>query len=1068
MKPHTPLPEELATASRRGVIAWFARNPVAANLMMVFIVSAGILSAFSLPTTLVPNFTVYWLQVEVSYPGASPEEVEQSVGFKIEEALREIEGLDKMFVRSYRSRAHVMIKVDPEYDIGVVQADVRSAIDGIASFPEDAVDPVVSRVSPLAHAVQIDLTGDIDPSSLRELTDQIEEELLRLPEISKVERYGSFDYEISVEVQEHLLRKYGLSLEFVAQAIRASALDLPGGVIRTEGGDVLVQVKGRRYTQREFEQLPLLSFADGTHLQLGDVAVVRDGFKEDVVVSRINGRPSIGIAPQAQNNQDIVEVTRAATRYAEAKRKTLPDSVDLVIWADVSTYVYQRLQMMRRNLLLGSLLVFLVLALFMDIKLAFWVMMGVPISFAGAFMLMPTEPFQVTLNLISLFALILVLGIVVDDAIIVGESAYNFAEHHGHSVDSVVAGVQKVVVPAIFGVLTTIVAFMPTVLVTGDFRAFPNEIGYVVVLCLAFSILESKLILPAHLAHTRPSTARWLAPVRRVQGFFNYLLKHYVIDGFYNTWIARCIEHRYLTIAIFSSILILALGLVGGGLIRIVLINVPPGDFVRAELEMVEGTPEQQLVTNMESIESILYEVEKEEQARGGQAFLENVNILVENKKGQIFVELLPKEQRALSSLDVLQLWRRAVGEIPGAKVLAFGDDDGGPDVSRAVALRLVGNDRLKLEQASQLVEQELAGFAGIFDIRSDFSDRNEEIVLRMKPGAETLGLSLAEIGRQVRHAFYGVEAQRIQRGNDEIKVMVRYPRAERRNINTLQNMHIRTRDGAEIPLSLVADVEARPGPVQLVRIDGEIAVSISSDADRAVTIPAEVVGELMRRLKQKLQDEYQVQLRLDEESSEESDMVTFMIVGFILAMMANYCLLAVPLRSYLQPAIVMGAVPFSMIGATIGHVIFGLPLSMLSLFGIIAASGVVINDGLILVDFANRNLAAGKSRSRSVIEAGKYRYRAIMLTSLTTFFGLLPIMLDESAQARFIIPMAISLSFGVLFATIITLFLLPSLYVALDDGPRFWSAVRRLLRGGPGEVSPTPVAAARQGAARI
>ena len=1035
-----PLSAEAEAQLYRGPIAWFARNPVASNLMMVFIVCAGAISAFQLPKTLTPNFEINWIQVQLTYPGATPDEMEQSLVIKVEEALREVDGLKRVLSRSSNSFANVQVEVESGYDISQVQSEVRGAVDGIPSFPEGAEKPVVSRVPQLRHVNTLELSSDnLTAIELRELADSIKVELLADPQIYKVEIYGAANYEISIEVDEDTLRKYNLSLANVANAVRNSALDIPGGAVRTESGDILLQSKGRSYTQKDFERIVLLSFEDGTRVHIGDVAQVHDQFEEGQYISRLNGRNSIGLAPQAYDNQDVIDIAQAARQYAERKNKLLPQGTHIDVWSDTSYYLQGRINMMQKNLLLGMLLVFLILILFIDIKLSFWVMMGIPISFCGAYLLMPVEPFSVTINLLSLFALIMVLGIVVDDAIIIGESAYDVCEKRGHSVDSVVYGTQRIVVPAVFGVLTTVIAFSPTLFVTGVFAPFPREIGFVVFLCLVFSLIESKLILPAHLSHTKPSTASWLEPLRRLQRFCNHLLNHYVITGFYRPFLRLCIENRYTTIAGFLAVFVLAIGLVSGGIVRVVLTDSPPGDFIQSTIKMSEGTPDRMLVEHMEFMERKVLELEEQEKRAHGKGFLRFVNLWNDKDTGYLFLELHPQEDRNIEVDELMRRWREAVGVLPGTKVLAFSNAEGGGPEFSPLSLTLTGSDRTALRLAAEEVLHELRQYQGVFDIRSDIGDYRNELHIELKPEAERTGLRLADVGNQVRHAFYGYEAQRIQRGNDEIKVMVRYPERDRKNLTTLQYMPIRTHEGNYVPFSQVAQGSVLPSAAELVRVDGSPAIDVTADTDNEVVTARDLVTALLDEVRPKLARKYRVDIKPSANSESENEMLTFLLVGFVLALFANYVFIAMPLRSYVQPAIVMASIPFCMIGAIIGHYFTNLPVSMLSLFGIIAASGVVVNDGLILADFINKARLSGKETVDAVIDAGSQRYRAIMLTSLTTFFGLLPIMVENSAQARFVVPMAVSLSFGVLFATVVTLFMLPCMYMAANDLENMW-----------------------------
>lgn len=1038
-KPKAYTAEE-RSAINRGAVSWFARNPVAANLLMLFIVFAGIFSAINIPRTLTPDFDINWVQISLTYPGATPEEVEHSLVVKVEEALREVTGIKQVVSRSYASQATISVEVDPDYKTSEVQAEIRGVVDGVPSFPEGAEKPVVSRAPTLRHVVSVEISGDdLSYRDMFNLADEIKLELLALPKISKVEIYGQADSEISIEVDENILKKYNITIEDVAYAVRRSALDLPGGSIRTDNGNILLHTKGRSYRQKDFELIPVLSFADGSSINIGDVATVRDGFVEGEFISRLNGRNSVGLAPQAYNNQDMMTIAGIARDYVDQKKTTLPPGVYLDTWSDVSDYLGGRINMMLKNLLLGSLFVFLVLILFIDIKLAFWVMMGIPISFCGAFALMPLEPFAVTINMLSLFALIMVLGIVVDDAIIVGESAYSECEKRGHSIDSVISGTHRILVPSIFGVLTTVIAFAPTIFVTGAFAAFPNEIGFVVILCLAFSLIESKLILPAHLAHTKPSTAAWLEPLRSLQRYCNHLLQNYVIKGFYRPFLRKCIEFRYTTIAGFIAVLILFVGLLGGGVIRVVLTDSPPGDFLQSSITMVRSAPNKQLIEHMKYMESQIIELDKEYIANSGTGFLQYVNMWsTDGLDGRMFVELLPQEERSIKATDIMRQWRDKVGALPGTKVLSYSNAEASEEFA-AISMVVSGDNYAALEIAALDVFDALEHYQGVYDVRSDVSDKRDELHIQLKPVAKNLGLDLTTVGNQVRHAFYGYEAQRIQRGSKEIKVMVRYPRDKRDNVTTLQNMSIRTANGGFVPFSSVAYIKTEPSVAERVRVNGRSAIQITAEIDKDLVSAGEVVDTILAQKVDIFKKKYGVTLERSAGSESEAELINFLILGFMLAMLANYCFIAMPLRSYAQPAIVMGAVPFCMIGALIGHLIVDIPLSILSLFGVVAASGVVVNDGLILADYINKMRAQGMNVVDAVIESGSHRYRAIMLTSLTTFFGLLPIMLEKTAQAVYVIPMAISLSYGVLFATVVTLFFLPCMYVAIEDPKRLW-----------------------------
>lgn len=1030
MSAHPPLP-----TAQGGLIAWFARNPVAANLLMVVILAVGLASAFTLKRAVSPEIEPNEITITQIYPGAAPEEVERGLVLKIEEALKDIEEIKRVDATADESLATVTLKIHDEFDVLTVMDEVKSAVDAISSFPEQAEKPVIKRLQLKEHAVNVQVYGNLDERAMKNLTEQVKEELLREPGIAYAEIFGARDDEIAIEISESTLRQYNLTLEQVANAIRASSQDLPGGAIKTKNGEIMVRTKGQAYQQQEFEQVVLVTAPDGTRLTVGDLGVVRDGFVEQDGFALFNRRYSMAITIYAVGDQDVIEVAAAAKRYVEKKRPTLPEGVSIDYWADITFYLEGRLGMMLGNLALGALLVFIILGLFLELKLAFWVMAGLPVCFLGTFMFLPLEPVDVSINMISLFGFLLVLGIVVDDAIIIGESAYSMTQAHGHSVDAVIAGAQRVAVPATFGVLTTIVAFAPTLFTEGVFAPFPAACGWVVLLCLTFSLIESKWILPAHLAYSKPTRNRFLQRAAIVPQVCNTMLTQF-IEGVYRPWVTRALKHRYTTAAGFLALLILTMGLVAGGVVRYVLIPNVPSDFIRAELQMAEGTAETQTRAAHKRMEAALYELNDHYMQETGDPHGFIQHVFSYGQDGRIvnfMVELTKNEGRGIDSNTIVHRWRARVGEIPAAEVLTFSsaDDMGGPPVG----FKLIGRDMRTLKQAANDLEAHLASYEGVYDLRNSASSVRDEIILGIKPAAEALGLSLDSLGRQVRHAFYGAEAQRMQRGNEEVKVMVRYPETERRTIADLENMEIRTQDGSEVPFSSVAEMQVEASYSRISRIDGERALTISAQVDKAQTEPGRITGSVIENFMPELTARYPgVRYALDGESEEETKMLTSLFIGFGLALFGIYTLLAIPLKSYLQPLMIMSVIPFGIIGAIFGHIMVGIPFDMMSFFGVIALSGVVVNDSLIMVDFVNRSRDEGVPLIRAVIDAGCSRYRAIMLTSLTTFFGLVPMLLESSIQAQQVTPMAVSLAFGILFATVITLLLVPCLYLILED----------------------------------
>ena len=1014
--------------SRRGLISWFARNSVAANLLMIIILFTGLGSAYTIKRSMMPEVMPNLITIQVPYPGAAPEEVELGVILKIEEALKDIESIDHIHATARESLAVINLDILDDYDMATVLDEVQSAVEGISNLPEQSERPVIQQAQFRNMAISVQLAGEIDERSMKELITEVRQELQRLPEVGYIEVYGDRPYEIAIELSESTLEKYDLSLAQVASAVSNNSLDLPGGAIRSVNGEIMLRTRGQAYQQQDFEAITLITYPDGTRLQLGDIATVRDDFVESSGFSIFNGRYSVGLTVFTSGEQDVIEAAEATKRYVEKKRQSLPEEISITAWSDITYYLESRIDMMLGNLALGAALVFLVLSLFLEIRLAFWVMVGLPICFLGALALMPIPLVDVHLNMISLIGFILVLGIVVDDAIIIGESVHASSERWGHSVDSVVAGAQRVAMPATFGVLTTIVAFTPMLFVEGVFAPMPWSMGWVVILCLAFSLVESKWILPAHLVHSPPSQSRFLEVLNRPQRWCNTQLKGF-IQHRYIPFLKTCIRNRYLTVGVFLSALILAVGLVGGGVVRYVMMPDMPSDFIQAEVQLLEGTPESELLRAQAQVRAGLEQLE----AETSDQLIKHYASWGYELTTSFMVELTKNENRSIDSFEISRRWREKVGDIPGAKVFSItsAEDMGGA----ALELRLSGPDFDKISEAAAELEDYLSGFDGLFDIRNTAEASRDEILIDLKPAAHLLGLSLADVGSQVRQAFYGAEAQRLQRGAHEPKVMVRLPAADRKTLADLENMQIRAPNGEWVPLSVVASLRSEAGMNRITRVDGERAITISSQADKSLVEPDILVADILQNRLPEMQQRYPgLKMTMGGQNEQSQRMLSSMFAGLVLSLFVIYALLAIPLQSYIQPLIVMGVIPFGMIGAICGHWIMDRPLDMMSLMGVIALSGVVVNDSLIMVDFINKARARGEALSEAVIGAGSQRFRAILLTSMTTFLGLSPMLAETSLQAQMGIPLAMSLGFGILFATVITLLLVPCLYVIRAD----------------------------------
>ena len=1033
----------MSTGEHKGIIAWFAHNPVAANLLMLIIMAVGIGSSFNIQRAMFPTLDIEMIYINAPYPSAAPEEVEKGIVLKIEEAINDVDGIKRVESDSYESYAMMWIEPHEGTNLSRLLDDIQSRVDAIPHFPAEAEKPIISQPEILFPALTVQISGDLNERSMKAIADEIRLELLAYPEISAAEVLGARDYEIGIEISEQQLREYHLTLGDVANIISRSSLDLPAGSVQTENGDIMLRTLGQAYVQQDFEAIVLKTWPDGTRLLLGDIATVDDGFVDSRGFATFNGKYSLGINVFAMGKQDIIETAEVAKLYVAEKQAQLPDGAKLEIWWDSTYYLEGRLGMMMKNLAVGALLVFVILALFLEIKLAFWVMLGIPVCFLGAMALINTPYIDASLNLISIFGFILVLGIVVDDAIIMGESAYTEQELHGHSVESIVNGVYKVATPATFGVLTTIVAFTPTLFIDGVFGAFPEACGWVVILCLTFSLVESKWILPAHLAHSKPTRNRLLLQVDHVQEAINRWLNGFV-ENRYRPLMQRCVANRYVTLAFFLSLLVLCGGLLSGGVVRTVLSPDMPGEFLEMELRMSPGTPEERTLQVITEISQALQQIDEDYQAKAGNEgkLVAHMGVYgFDRINGRIDVELTKEDQRSLSTREIEQRWRDRIGKVHGADVVAISNSDG-PNFGPSVAFDLMHKDLNTLRVAAADLEEAMTHYAGLYDIRNGASDMADEFHLDILPEAEALGLTRYDLASQVRHAFYGAEAQRVQRGIDEIKVMVRYPRADRENINSLNSMFIRTPEGDEVPFETVATANVRQGLLKATRINFQRAVEITAEADKSLVEPDQVIRDIEDKVIPQLLQKYPgLDYSVSGMAEEEAKMATSMGIGFALALFGIYALLAIPTHSYLQPLIIMGVIPFGVIGAVVGHWLTGHAISMMSVMGLIALSGVVVNDSLILVDYVNRAVAGGGNRHQAVVEAGVRRFRAIILTSMTTFFGLAPILMETSVQAQMIVPMAISLAFGILFATVITLLLVPCLYIILEDLDRWWTS---------------------------
>jgi multidrug efflux pump subunit AcrB len=1077
-----------------GSIGWFAKNSVAANLLMLLILTGGLITVFVVRQEVFPEFSLDLITVTVEYRGAAPAEVEEGVCVRIEEAIQGLDGVKRVTSVASEGFGTVTIELLLGADGRKVLDDVKARVDAIDTFPAETEKAVIREITNRRQVIDVAVWGDAEEKTLRHLAEQVRDELSVLPEITLVELANARPYEVSIEVSEQALRRYGLTFDAVANAVRRSSLDLPGGSVKTEGGEILLRTKGQAYRAPEFEELVLISRPDGTHLRLGAVASVVDGFADTDQATRLDGKPAFQVQVFRVGNQDALSIADAVFDYMESAQLRMPDGVHLSTWQDSARILRSRRNLLLRNAIGGLLLVFGTLALFLRFRLAFWVVVGMLISFMGAIWLMPT--LDVSINMISLFAFILVLGIVVDDAIVAGENIYTHQHRHGHGLRAAIEGAREVSVPVVFAVLTTVAAFVPLLFVAGTMGKVMRVIPLIVIPCLLWSLVESLWILPAHLSHYRhkSQSAEGERGLRGVWHRFQYRFAQRVewfVFSFYSPVLEVALRWRYVTLAVGVSTLLITLGFVSGGHMRFIFFPDVESDYISAALTLPPGTPAEVTSDAVRMLEGGAEQVRAElEQSLGADQVVHRISAIGEHPfsrsqsqnaggyaaremashLGEVTIELLPAEDRGVSASEIAERWRDAAGLIPDAIALDFTSSlfEAGNDVD----VQLTGPDIDELRDVALELKRRLATFNGVYEIADSFRPGKEELKLTIKPAAEVLGLTLVDLGRQVRQAFYGEEAQRIQRGRDDVRVMVRYPVADRRSLGDLENMRVRTPDGREVPFSEVALVEAGRGFASIKRVDRRRAINVTADVDSAQASPTEIIGVLVNEvLPEILYDHPGVAYTLEGQQAEQRDTLMGLARGFAMAALAIFALLAVPLRSYAQPFVIMLAIPFGLVGAVWGHLILGLDLTILSMFGLVALTGVVVNDSLVMVAFINRRRATLDELLVAVRQAGVARFRPILLTSLTTFAGLFPLLMERSMQARFLIPMAASLAFGVVFATFITLILIPCGYLIMEDIkalPGRWRGSRAEKPSPRPAVVATPQATDPPSAARV
>ena len=1023
------------------MIAWFARNDVAANLLMATVLVCGLYALYNeTAVEIFPSPDPDRISVSVTLRGATPEDAELGLAVRIEEALDGLEGIERIVSSSREGGTRVDIEVDEDYDPRDLLDEVKSRVDAVNTFPVDAEKPVIRLAQRSFDVINVVVSGRQAEDEIRRYAERVRDDLARIPGVSQVALDAVRRYEIAIEVSQDRLRNYGLTLAQVARAIRNSSLDISAGNLRTQGGDVLIRSKGQAYRRSDFEEIVVKTNPDGAIIRVGDVAQVQDGFQEDAVKTLFNGERAALVDVRRTGKESALEISAAVKEYIAEQQAALPVGMKLSYWDDDAQQLQNRLGVLGASALQGAVLILLLLGLFLRPKVAFWVFIGVPISFLGAFTAMAA--FDITLNLMSAFGFIVVLGIVVDDAIVTGESIYRHARQGQTGLDASINGTHAVAIPVTFGVLTTMVAFAPIHFMSGMLSNFLAPVAAVVTCVLLFSLIESKLVLPAHLKGLRHvagdgeggALSRWQQ--RFAQRFEELILQRY------RPLLRVLTTHRYATLAAFAGLLFVMASLIASGWTRFTFSPRVESETATASLTMPVGTKievtDRHVVRMLEAAQALQ---EKHRDPATGESVIRHVLSSTGSvwgargpHYGRVQIEMRPPETRPVdvSTRQVVAEWRRMVGVVPGAEALSFRAEFfrmGNP-----IDIQLSGNSLADLAEAAERLKSQLRSYPTVHEVADSLSDGKQELRIELTQQGHVLGLTRNAIVSQVGQAFKGFEAQRIQRGRDDIRVLVRLPPEERGDYSTLDEMLFATPSGQAVPLGHVATLQPGKGPERIRRVDRFRTINVTAEVDKRNTNMTLLQGEVENHAKRLVADYPGMTYRMEGEARAQRESFAGLQSGVLVVLFVIYCMLALPLKSYMQPLVVMSVIPFGLIGAVAGHWLMGYTLSMLSVMGLMALTGVVINDSLVLVDAVNKQVRTGRPLAEAVLDAGVLRFRPIMLTSLTTFFGLAPLLLEKSTTAQYLIPMATSLGFGILFATAITLVLVPANILIAED----------------------------------
>ncbi len=1036
-----------------GPITWFIKNPIAANLLMVLLIIGGYTSIPKLDKQFFPTPEINQIEIRMEFRGASPREVEEQISVRIEEAIHDLNGVEELRSTSREGVGVVLVEVESDYPTQKLTNDINTRVDAIRSFPSDAERPTVTEITYRHQMGRVQIYGDLSEREMKQFGETLRDELVRQPWVSVVELQTARPYEVSIEVSEDSLQRYQLTFDQVASAVRSASINLPAGAVQRDSGDLLIQTRGQAYDRADFESIVLRSDFSGQELLLSDVAAVRDTFEDVDVDIEFNGKRSLGLNVYVTTSPDVILTTDTVKAWVKERELSLPEGVSLEFWQDPSKSFRERVRTLVSNGLGGLVLVIIVLMLFLRPMLAFWVSVGIVVAYMGTLFLLPYT--GQGLNMISLFAFLLTLGIVVDDAIIVGESVHSAQSRGLSGVHGALVGTRQVVKPVVFAVISTMVFFAPMFFLPGEWGPASKGIPVVVCLALGFSLIESLLILPSHLAHMKPEPeipdSGWLTRTRMACAGW---LARFANER-YRPFLEKCLRNHASVGGFFLVLLCLSLALFGGGYLKSAFFPRVNSDFVVGTVELPQGgafansqAMRDRLVTAAEGIKTDYNSQPRYQDTPA----IDNILGVAGGNKVDLLVQTVNDD---LDTEEMTKRLRQSLGDLSEAKDVRF--DYTIRDPGKPISLLFASDSIADLEVLAQEVRGALERYPGVFDITDSFDAPLEELVLSLKPAAENLGITLADVATQIRQAFYGEEVQRIPRDGEDVRVMIRYPESERRAIANINSMYVRTRDGTEVPFSTVATYNVETGYQSIERLDRLRTLEVSADVSEDGAPPRAIVESVLRNDAPVWLQRYPgLTINMDGELQEEIEFQQAMVYMGSLSMLIIFGLMAIAFKSYWQPFLVLTAVPFGLMGAIFGHWMLGWQVSMFSIMGVIACAGVVVNDNLVLIDRINNLRDEGMDLVDALLQGATDRFRPIVLTSVTTFVGLLPIMLETSVQAQFLIPMVVSLSFGVIFATGVTLVLVPALYLLGDDIGKFLStATKRETERRDGNASP-------------